>query len=147
MLIYINSQTLDGALLDEQGKVASTEQIGFYVYPALSQMSTNLAVQTLGERAKEAAEKLGCERKEAAGTGQNTTLLVSDMAGNEQAVENCMKNGGNVLWIPGDLERGTYQIGTMEIVLRKGKNVFFAAAKKHIKTFRRGKYYSFYCKI
>lgn len=115
--------TLDGALLDEQGNVVVTEQISFCVYPKISKITNGFKVWVLGQRAKEVAERLGCQIVETA-----NTLLVSDMAGNEKQVKQCLEEGGTVLWIAGDLERGTYTVGDMEIVLRKGKNVFFAAA-------------------
>ena len=115
--------TLDGALLDEQGNVVSVEQIGFYVYPSNSSLADNLVIGTLGARAEEAAEKLGCKAD-----AESRILLVTDMAGNEEQVKQCLEAGGNVLWLAGDLERGDYRIGELEISLQKGKNVYFVTA-------------------
>ncbi len=117
--------TLDGALLDEDGNVASTEQIGFYVYPAAAELAKEMKVKVVGEAAQTAAEKL-CLKADASAE----VLLVSEMAGSEDLVKTALEQGTTVFWMSGDMERGTYTIGDKEIVLRKGKNVFFAATAR-----------------
>lgn len=120
---------LDAALLGEDGIVLNTERLVFLAYPSLSAMAERnglKSVGVLGEYAKEAAESLGLPPAEAAEGCRH--LIVSEIEGKESQVEKCLADGGTALWLLKDTERGTFQIAGQEITVKKGKNVFFAAA-------------------
>lgn len=123
--------TLDTAWMDGQGNVVNTEQLVFEAFPSLKNLAEAAgltekgAVAALDDYAKEAAGLLGLAIKD---DSQAERLLISDMEGREEEVGKALWEGKTVLWLQPDLKRGTYQIGDTSITIKKGKNVFFAAA-------------------
>lgn len=132
--------TLDVAWLDNKGNVVNTEQLIFTAGPSVEQMAeaaglravsdkekTDLMeVYALDEYAKKAAGALGLAQARKASEADR--WIVSEVEGREAEIEEALKAGKKVLWLQKDLSRGTYQIAGNAVTIKKGKNVFFAAA-------------------
>lgn len=134
---------LDAVLYDGQGTIVNAERMEFYAYPKTdTQAPDGRRIAVVGEKAEKMAKLYGyqtmkpdCQQSmdAAANTnGENSSMLVTDIEGNEKQVAAWTGQGKTAVVILPDIAQVNVRIGSIAIETRKGPKVYFAASKKEL---------------
>ena len=126
---------LDAVICDKDNNVLNAERLEFYVYPSVKTQHDNQKISVIGERAKNMAKAFGYENIEPAHDENTKALLLSELEGNEEKVETCLKNGGTAIVILPDIEQVQTTIGSLAIETKKGPKVYYTASREDLKKY------------